>query len=124
MPARRAGARAGRSPHTRPTRWRGHRRPAVGQGAGAPMGFAPAGEGVGAGYSHGDGRSPGGRRDGGAGRRRCSQNFDSAGGSPTAPRGKREGEAGSNLRKTRLSTVSPPERWTTGGGRAQMNSNI
>jgi hypothetical protein len=54
MPAWRAGARAGRSPHTRPTRWRGHRRPAVGQGAGAPMGLAPAGEGVGAGHSRGE----------------------------------------------------------------------
>jgi hypothetical protein len=54
-----------------------------------------------------------GRRGDASQRRGCSRDFDGAGGSPTAPRGKREGEAGSNLRKTRLSTVSPPERRTT-----------
>jgi hypothetical protein len=54
-----------------------------------------------------------GRRGGASRRRGCSWDFDGAGGSPTAPRGKREGEAGSNLTKTQLSMVSPPERRTT-----------
>jgi hypothetical protein len=58
------GTRSGRAPCTGPTRWRGLRRPTVGQGAGAPVGLAPAGEGVGSGHSRGDGRSPVGRRDG------------------------------------------------------------
>jgi hypothetical protein len=44
---------------------------------------------------------------------------EGAPGTSTAPRvvlQLREGEAGSNLRKTRLSTVSPPERQTTDRG--------
>jgi hypothetical protein len=72
QPTRR-DARPGWSPRTGPPRWHGHRRPAVGQGAGAPVGLAPAGEAEGPGHSCGDGRSPGGRRDGGPGRRRSAR---------------------------------------------------
>jgi hypothetical protein len=72
QPTRR-GARPGWSPRTGPPRWHGRRRPAVGQGAGAPVGLAPAGEAEGPGHSCGDRRSPGGWRDGGAGRRRLAR---------------------------------------------------
>jgi hypothetical protein len=53
------------------------------------------------------------RRRGGKKKVGAAVLLDGARGRPTAPRGKWEGEAGSNLRKTRLSTVSPPERQTT-----------
>jgi hypothetical protein len=62
------------------------------------------------------GREEEGRRGGASRRRGCSRDFNGVGGSSIAPRGKREGQAGSNLRKTRLSTVSPPERRTTAAG--------
>jgi hypothetical protein len=96
-----AGARAGRSPRTGPTRWRGHRRPAMGQDVGALVGLAPAGERVGAEHSRatdahrvGDvtaGREEEGRRGGASRWRGCSRDFDGAEGSPTAPRGKMRG---------------------------------
>jgi hypothetical protein len=67
------GARSGRSPRMGPPWWHGRRCPDVGQGAGAAVGLAPAGEGEGVGHNCWDGRSPGGRCDGGAGRRRSAR---------------------------------------------------
>jgi hypothetical protein len=99
QPTRRV-VRPGWSPRMEPPRWHDHQRLAVGQGAKAPVGLAPAGEEEGTGHSCGDSRSPGGRRDGGAGRRRSARRHISTmrvflglrrhpgGGSPTALRGK------------------------------------
>jgi hypothetical protein len=61
----------------------------MGQGAGAPVGLAPSGEGVGAGQSRGDGHSPSGRhrRRGGKKKVDAAALLDSEGvpGTSTAP---------------------------------------